>query len=127
HDVAREPRAGRAACPDRSLRLRSARCAHTQLAVVEDADRAGVCAEQALSLLDHFVEDGLRIELGGEQASRPCQLLGERAGAALRLVQLAALERAARRASEMLSELEVVLAERVRLLKEDGDETARSV
>jgi hypothetical protein len=78
-------------------------------------------------LLHDLVEDDFRIELRRQQAAGARELLCERAGAALGLEQLAALQCAADGAGEMPGELEVVLAERVRLVEEDRDEASRAV
>ena len=84
---------------------------------------ARVGAEQRRRLRDDLVEHGLRVELGGEQAAGAGELLRERARAALRLEELAALERAAGGAGEVARELEVVVGEaRAPRAKKTSDE-----
>ena len=84
----------------------------------------GVGAEQGRRLIGDLVQDRDGVELGCEQPAHPSELLGQRAGGALALVELASLEPAARRAREPAAELEVVVAERALLGEEDDDEAA---
>ena len=73
-------------------------------------------------LLDDLVEHRGRVELGGEQAAGPRELLRQRPRASLRLEQLASLEGSSRRACEVERQLEVVLAEDALLREEDDAE-----
>ena len=98
--------------------------ADDELVVLEHADRARVGVHELRRLLDDLVENRGRVELGREQAARARQLLRERPRAPLRLEQLAALERAARRVGEVARELEVVFGEDALLREEDDDEAA---
>ena len=98
-----------------------------ELVVLDDPDRARVGVHELRCLLHDLVEDRGRVELGREQPAGAGQLLRERTGAALRLEELAALERAARRIGEVARELEVVVGEDALLREEDGDEAARLV
>ena len=75
-------------------------------------------------VLDDLLEHRVGIELGREQAARARELLRERAGAPLRLVELAALERAARRVRELAGELEVVVGEAALVREADEDDAA---
>ena len=75
-------------------------------------------------MLDDLLEHRVRIELRREQAAHARELLRERARAALRLVQLAALERSAHRVRELLRELEIVVGEAMLLREEDEDDAA---
>ena len=75
-------------------------------------------------MLDDLLEDGVRIELGRDQAAHARELLRERARAALRLVQVAALERSAHRVRELLCELEIVVGEAMLLGEADEDDAA---
>ena len=73
--------------------------------------------------LDDLVEDGLRVELGREQAAGARELLRERARGALRLEQLAPLERAAGGAGQLARELEIVVGEAALLVEQREHET----
>src|SRR5207237_40308 len=68
-------------------------------------------AEERMCLLDDFVEYRGGVELCGERAPCPRQLLGEGARGAFCLEQLAAFERAACRVAQMMSELEILVDE----------------
>jgi len=69
-------------------------------------DRTGIRAEQGRSLFRNLLEDRRRVELGREMAPGSSQLLRERPGRPLALVQLAALKARSGRASEPPPELE---------------------
>src|SRR5205085_3204891 len=94
-----------------------------ELVAFEDPDRARVGAEERRRVLDDFVQHRVRVELGGEQAAGARELLRERAGAPLRLVEVAAAERAARDVSELAGELEVAVGEAALLGEADEDDT----
>ena len=73
-------------------------------------------------MLDDFFEHGVGVELGGEQAPGARELLRERTGAPLRLVEVAAAERAAGDMRELAGELEVVVGEPALLGEADEDD-----
>ena len=125
HDVAREPRRCGAARAERLIGARADRGIDDELVVFEQTNRARVGVHELGSLLDDFVEDRRRVELGRQQPARARQLLSERARTALGLEELAALERAAGRVREMARELEIVFREHALLVEEDDDEAAR--
>ena len=102
----------------------AARGADDQAVVVEPSHGAGVGTEQRRRLLHHLAEDRSWIQLGGQQASHPGELLRKRARAALGLEELAALECATGGSGEVLSELELVVGERAGLGEEHEDQPA---
>ena len=74
-DVAREARAGRNACSDRSLGPRAGCGVDDELVVLDGPDRAGLGREQPRRLRHHLLEHGGRIELRREDAAGPGELL----------------------------------------------------
>ena len=103
---------------------RAADRADDELVALDQLDRAGVGPEQGWRLVGELLEDRGRLELRGEEAAHAGELLRERARGALALVELAALEPAARGAREPAAELEVVVGEGPLLGEEDDDEPA---
>ena len=72
--------------------------------------------------MHHLVEHCGRIELGREHATRPCELLRQRACRALRLEELAPLERSPGRFADVAGELEIVVQKFALVLEEHDDE-----
>ena len=82
-----------------------------ELVATQDVDGGGVGAEQGGRLAGELLEDGGRVQLGGEQAARAGELLRERARRALALEELAPLEGAAGGTAEVLRQDEIVVGE----------------
>ena len=113
------PRAGGGA--EQALRPGPRRGADDELLALEDPDHGGVGPEQVGRLPGHVAEHDDGVEAGGEQGADMRDVLRERARAALALEQLAALERAARGAAQVLGEPDVLVGERPAAAEEDGD------
>ena len=105
-------------------RPRAAGRADDELVLLEQPHRGAVGLEQVDRVLDDLVEHVLGIELTGELAARLRQPLRERPRAALELVQLAALEGAARRARHVPRQLQLLVRE-ASLADEEDDREPR--
>ena len=94
--------------------------AHDHLVALEQPNRGASGLEQLDGGAHGDVEQVVRIELAGELDAGAREPLRERAGAALALVQLAPLERAAGRTGDVARQLELLVAEH-RLAAEEDD------
>ena len=93
-----------------------------ELVSLEQAQYGGVGQQQLGRPLRDLVQQRGRVELRGEQAARPRELLRERARPPLALEKVTALQRPSGGAGQVAGELEVVVGETVLLGEEDEHE-----
>ena len=122
--IAREPRGRRQAHLERSRVGRPARGPDDELVALEQPEDGCVRGEELRRPPDDLVQNDGRIELGGEEAGRPRELLRQGTRAPLALEQAAALEGAAGGGGQVACQLEVVVREASLLGEEDEHEPA---
>ena len=93
--------------------------AHDEVVPVEQADDGGIGIEEAGRLPGDLVQHDRRVEGRPQQRPEARESLGEHAGAALALEELAALERTLRRTAHVPREQDVLVGERARAVEED--------
>ena len=96
--------------------------ADDDLVALEHSHRGTVAAEQLDGVPHRLVEDVVRVELAGEIAAGPREALRQLPGAPLPLVEIAALERAARGRRHVRRQLELRVVEGALALEEDEHE-----
>ena len=106
---------------DEPLGSRAGGGADDEVVALEEAEDGGVRGEQLRRLAHDLACDHRRVEARGEQRPDAGQALRERARATLALEQLAALERAAGGAAQVLCEQDVLVGEGPRLAEDDRD------
>ena len=99
--------------------------AQHELVLLEQAQRAGVGAEQADGLGHDLAQHRARIEVGGEQRADALQLARGRRCAALGLLELHALDRGGRGHAQALGERDVGIVELARAAPQERHDAGR--